>query len=73
MDPSATLDQLRNALVELRLLVDGEPSTINHQDVVAEVAVLFENLDDWMCRGGFKPSQWDIIPQAQLRKLGRSR
>ncbi len=62
MDPTVTLEKLRNAIAELRLLSDAEeaiPASLGD-----EVSNIFEDLDGWMSRGGFRPMQWDLVPPA---------
>lgn len=54
MDPNATLATLRELCTELLSGKDGaDPSTIG-----GEIAEAFENLDEWITKGGFLPSDW---------------
>ena len=53
MDPTATLDQIRE-LARLALKREGDG------DTAYELAAAIANLDTWMVRGGFPPQQWEV-------------
>jgi hypothetical protein len=57
MDPNETLARLRE-LAE-------KPVSL---DVCEEMQGLFDDLDQWLSKGGFKPAAWD--PQPQQYKPG---
>jgi hypothetical protein len=54
MDPTETLYRLRelarNALT---------PSLHDDSSEAVELATMFQNLDQWLARGGFYPEQWE--------------
>lgn len=50
MDPNATLKRMR----EVVGTIPGHP-----EDYDGELFDLFENLDDWLTRGGFLPTDWN--------------
>lgn len=55
MDPDATLEQIR-ALVRAVLsdTYDGDKAITKLLDLAED----FQSLDDWLTRGGYKPSPW---------------
>lgn len=52
MDPDETLRQLRDLFGEH----DKDPTLSELRDAMD----LFESLDDWLSRGGFLPSAWEM-------------
>jgi hypothetical protein len=55
MDPSATLSDIRRMIQEIAVA----QNTDNLLDLGEELASAFEQLDDWICGGGFLPGDWD--------------
>jgi hypothetical protein len=46
MDPDAALERIRE------LINDGDSADI-------ELVHAFQDLDDWLCKGGFLPKDWN--------------
>ena len=59
MDPNVTLAAM---LACARAVISREAETT--ADAV-ELAHLVEELDDWLCRGGFTPARWQPQPQPE--------
>lgn len=57
MDPDITLTLLREALADFETASDG-PSADDEHEAAARVAELTTELDQWLTRGGFLPSEW---------------
>ena len=56
MDPNATLSRLRELSAEItKAFHAGDNAT----DMGAEMADLFDALDQWITRGGFLPTDWN--------------
>lgn len=53
MDPNAALARLRELSVEINK--DG-----GDYDLIAEMSTVFDGLDQWLSRGGFLPTAWQI-------------
>jgi hypothetical protein len=55
VDPNTTLDRIR----VLQTVIHGASSpTDDILNYATELADLTENLDEWLCRGGFLPDAW---------------
>ena len=67
MDPTANLDEQRTIAADILAVWDGcnadgtltadQAEHIGNQ--AQRLADLVEALDEWICRDGFKPRQWD--------------
>lgn len=59
MDPNACLQAVRNAYRALLPLIDTDradrPDTA---ELIADLAREVEELDAWLCRGGYAPTAW---------------
>ena len=56
MDPDAVMSRLREAIAEYRAAEE-------YKDIVLaadEVVIAFEDLDEWMRKGGFPPREWVV-------------
>ena len=53
MDVNETLARLRAGVAEAL-----QESGAKRGDLVDELAEDFDNLDNWMCKGGFRPDPW---------------
>ena len=59
MDPNTALEYIRRAAAEITRLMDAEETDFAEVAVKGEVlADHFTALDEWLTRGGFKPSDW---------------
>lgn len=61
MDPEATLEACRRLAARLIKRADEERrhhETTNNDTLGEELAENFNNLDQWLCRGGFLPRDW---------------
>jgi hypothetical protein len=56
MDPNETLRQIREAIADAWAAPFDEQFT--H---LVDVVELFQDLDAWLSRGGFKPSDWSPV------------
>jgi hypothetical protein len=60
MDPDAALERLRELASEITGRTDGE--SYDYMEITAdlgnELAETFENLDEWIKKGGFLPKEW---------------
>jgi hypothetical protein len=56
MDPNECLKALREA--HARLCVDAADNMVVSSDDVVAAIELFDGLDHWLARGGFKPDDW---------------
>lgn len=54
MDPNEALKRLR----ELSQQVLDAPGEDGNPHAADEMAELFQTLDAWLCKDGFKPSDW---------------
>jgi hypothetical protein len=52
MDPNTTLRELREVAQRLRITGRPDPADVDR------AVELFDELDGWMCKGGFLPVQW---------------
>jgi flagellin-like hook-associated protein FlgL len=55
MDPNTTLDRIRELVTETITAETNE----HKADICDELASLVEDLDNWLCQGGFKPNGWN--------------
>lgn len=58
MDVNQALENAREATRNVRTAIDLEQSPdelANHADLLAEA---FDAIDQWLCGGGFKPTDW---------------
>lgn len=53
MDPNATLSAIRNVIFQLSA---AESDSIS---MLKDIAEEFEALDEWLCAGGFLPTEWE--------------
>jgi len=63
MDPNATLERLRELVAEVAKAESNE----HKADIADEMSDLIEGLDNWFCRGGFRPRAWcygSVAPSA---------
>lgn len=58
MDPTVTLEALRRYTEELFHLIECEEEKDGLEEKTYQLCMLFDALDSWMTRGGFKPRQW---------------
>ena len=59
MDPNATLQTIRSAYTALLTLIDSDRLDAHDvADIVADLASGTQNLDAWLCRGGYAPAAW---------------
>lgn len=60
MDPDACLEACRRLARALIKQADEDRQNQNssHNTLGEELAENFNNLDEWICRGGFKPRDW---------------
>lgn len=64
MDPNET----RHELTELgRQVLGGEVPHDMNEDTLYRMAELATQLDEWLSRGGFLPSDWDVSPARKSR------
>ena len=56
MDPNALLDAIRD--LRIAIAAKGEFD----RDLARDFAELFQNLDEWLSRGGFLPADWMTRP-----------
>jgi hypothetical protein len=56
MDPSKTLEELKSLLFELDMLASDAPLEIGV--LIEGMHAKFEELDEWLQRGGFLPQAW---------------
>ena len=61
MDPNETLKKLRKIVAGIINEADGL-----HREKEIEFAEAFEDLDDWICSGGFLPNDWENVHLVQL-------
>jgi hypothetical protein len=57
MDPDQTLRELRALVARILCDADVAEGSVNLDDAVT-LAERFQNLDQWISRGGFLPDQW---------------
>jgi hypothetical protein len=57
MDPNETLEQLRDAIARLSAYLDAADPDPN-LSVADDVIEMFNSLDEWLSRGGFRPDDW---------------
>lgn len=57
MDPDVVLTRVREAVVALRAAAEGDS---NDAEIAAahELADAVEGLDEWLSKGGFRPTPW---------------
>jgi len=59
MDPEAALANLRELCAQvLEGDEEGDPTLEDSELRALEIAEQFQALDEWLCRGGFKPKEW---------------
>lgn len=61
MDPNATLQRIRQALVAYDAALGEAPRTVALSplaDAASEARDAFRDLDEWVRRGGFLPHDW---------------
>lgn len=59
MDPNACLQAVRNAYRALLPLIDaGSADRPDVAELTADLAREIEELDAWLCRGGYVPVAW---------------
>lgn len=60
MDPNACLEAIRNACRALNPLIDAGDDTGPNAlpEPAADLARAVEDLDSWLCQGGFTPAAW---------------
>ena len=56
MDPNECLKALREA--HAKLYADAAGNMVVSSDDVVDAMNLFDDLDHWLARGGFKPDDW---------------
>lgn len=56
MDPTEALSKIRACMVNLRDIIDEDFDVRN--DEVTELLDRVEELDEWICKGGFLPGDW---------------
>lgn len=57
VDPNQLLTDLRDCLQTLQAVLDHDGPLV--EDEWQEVITKFTALDDWLCRGGFYPVDWN--------------
>jgi hypothetical protein len=55
VDPDVTLAEARRAAQAVTAAIDGRGDLAQAAETLAE---RFRALDEWLCRGGFKPRAW---------------
>jgi hypothetical protein len=58
MDPNALLERLREIVVILDN-EDADEQPADHDALLVELVEGFQNLDEWIRKGGFLPSSWE--------------
>ena len=59
MDPNACLQTVRDAYRALRLPIDADrPGGCHVAEIAAGLARAVEDLDAYLCRGGYAPAAW---------------
>jgi hypothetical protein len=53
MDPDVLLHKIRENIAKVKTMGDMESITLTH-----EILEDFEELDGWLVKGGFTPSDW---------------
>lgn len=59
MDPNTTLEEIRT---KIRMAEDSSPDDETAASFYAEAAEAFTNLDGWLQRSGFLPTDWKPQP-----------
>lgn len=59
MDPNACLEKIRDLYERLVRVSDAEPDAPVAAEDAQELAEAVNDLDDWLCKGGFLPSDWN--------------
>lgn len=62
MDPNNNLKDLRaNVQTALAMVYsDDKPKPAKALNLLLEIAEDFDNLDDWLRKGGFLPTDWSV-------------
>lgn len=82
MDPNATLEYLRSLVRQVNELRDSDTVDVeNFDEKAGELADSFAALDEWLSRGGFRPTTWEQpepsrhfregSPKANIARLSR--
>lgn len=56
MDPNATLANLRD--LANAIAAQGDTDYVDKADLADEMAYIFQALDEWITKGGFRPAAW---------------
>jgi hypothetical protein len=59
MDPNKTLENIRALASKMTKDYEDPESNGIDQDEANELASLVGSLDTWLCKGGFKPEDWN--------------
>ena len=59
MDPNANLKEQREILkVVTQMRLAGEVYDVDYVDLLERLSDLGEAMDEWLSKGGFKPTAW---------------
>lgn len=59
MDPNAILQDIRSAYAALLTLIDSDRLDAHDTtEITADLARGTQDLDAWLCRGGYAPAAW---------------
>ena len=69
MDPNENIRRQRELVREI---LSDEPfrDSTEAGELAIELAELVQELDRWLCKGGFRPSGWDALARSQARMGG---
>lgn len=58
MDPNKTLIQLRNLSDQINKMDFDSVNSSTVDSIASEMSELFQELDSWITKGGFLPTDW---------------